>query len=277
MIKFDELCNFTGLDFKTLELGLKVENLIKLVSMGYIDKIAPFFLISPKECQAIIDGKKFPLDMVNELMNCTLDLKSEYFFVRSSAQYEDVVGKPTAGLFLTEGKIQKESLVAVVKRCIDHSQGNVIQKILGEKPSISIIIQKMIFPKFSGVLFTVHPVNNDTSLIIIEASYGLCETVVSGKFPVDHYEISKNSLKEPENVQIKQIISPKNSFISTETNSIIETPKDLISKSTLSIEDIIALASISLDVEFQFGGSVDIEWAIDLQNRVWFLQLRAAQ
>ncbi|MBU3188357.1 hypothetical protein KPL51_02055 [Clostridium bowmanii] len=45
---------------------------------------------------------------------------------------------------------------------------------------MSVVIQKMIIPEVSGIMFTADPVSGNRGIISIDASYGLGEALVSG-------------------------------------------------------------------------------------------------
>nr|WP_244997959.1 PEP/pyruvate-binding domain-containing protein [Clostridium bowmanii] len=49
-----------------------------------------------------------------------------------------------------------------------------------EKVYMSVVIQKMIIPEVSGIMFTADPVSGNRGIISIDASYGLGEALVSG-------------------------------------------------------------------------------------------------
>ena len=57
---------------------------------------------------------------------------------------------------------------------------------------IALVVQKMIESEKSGIMFTIDPVTNDKSKIVIEAIYGLGEYIVQGKVTPDHYEVAKD-------------------------------------------------------------------------------------
>ena len=58
--------------------------------------------------------------------------------------------------------------------------------------SIAVVIQEMIESEKSGVLFTVNPVNKKENEMQINASFGLGESVVSGRVTADSYIIDKS-------------------------------------------------------------------------------------
>ena len=55
-----------------------------------------------------------------------------------------------------------------------------------------MIVQEMIPAEVSGITFTVHPTNKEA--LLIEASYGIGHTVVSGQVSPDDYVVNKESL-----------------------------------------------------------------------------------
>jgi pyruvate,water dikinase len=61
--------------------------------------------------------------------------------------------------------------------------------------SLSTVIQKMVDSEKSGVLFTVNPVTNNRNEMMINASWGLGEAVVSGLVTPDEYLVEKSTLK----------------------------------------------------------------------------------
>lgn len=60
---------------------------------------------------------------------------------------------------------------------------------------IAIVVQKMVESEKSGIMFTIDPVTNDKSKIVIEAIFGLGEMIVQGQVNPDHYEVSKKKKK----------------------------------------------------------------------------------
>ncbi len=59
--------------------------------------------------------------------------------------------------------------------------------------SLAVVIQKMVNSGKSGVMFTANPINNSTEEIMINASWGLGEAVVSGIVTPDEYVIDKKN------------------------------------------------------------------------------------
>ncbi|MFO8018613.1 MAG: PEP/pyruvate-binding domain-containing protein [Promethearchaeia archaeon] len=273
MFRLEELIQMKMSEIKKLNIGLKAENLVWIAKNSFSNKIPPFYVILPEECEKLLENNSKILDIRKEINLLSSQINTKFFFVRSSAQFEDKMGLPTAGLFLSLGKVSSENLERAIKKCIMSTRKKKIRKILGSYPSTAIIVQKMILSSSSGVLFTKDPILDDKSRIIIEAGFGLGETVVSGKFNIDHYEIDK----ENPNKVIKSQIYEKNHYISSQSNSIKNVPKSKRKKSVLSQNQLISLAKMALDLENLYRKAIDLEWTIDKGERIWFLQLRQAQ
>lgn len=168
--------------------------------------------------------------------------------VRSSASIEDGDDYSAAGQFLTCLNVEgDEAFLAAVRKCYssldNYNARNYSQKFLGgEKGRMNIVVQKMIDPRCAGVIFTKAPMRSGFSLV--EAVPGLGENLVSGKLSAQQYRVSgMNVEKMPDNP-------------------------------CLSKEEAIALAAEGKRIEKLFGTPMDLEWAIDNDGKVWWLQAR---
>src|SRR5438552_14948001 len=65
---------------------------------------------------------------------------------------------------------------------------------------MAVVVQQMVEPKKSGVLFTVDPVQRRRDQMIVEAIYGLGEQVVSGEATPDHYVLDRAGATKREHV-----------------------------------------------------------------------------
>ena len=57
------------------------------------------------------------------------------------------------------------------------------------KVHLSVVVQKMVFPQASGVLFTADPVTSNRKVLSIDAGFGLGEAMVSGLVNADIYKV----------------------------------------------------------------------------------------
>ena len=146
-----------------------------------------------------------------------------------------------------------------VKNNFDHS-----------KVFIAVVVQKMINSEKSGVVFTKNPSNGENE-IIIEAVFGLGETIVSGSVTPDHYEV------DPETMQIKEKKIEKQSFkLIRESNlgkNIKRNLNEEGSEQKLTNAEIIKLADICKEIEEYYRKPQDIEFAVE-SGRIYIVQSR---
>jgi pyruvate,water dikinase len=110
---------------------------------------------------------------------------------------------------------------------------------------MAVVVQKMVEPKKSGVLFTADPVQRRRDQMIAEAVFGLGEQVVSGQVTPDHYVLDRDGGVKREH---------------------------LVSGGVLEADELRELAAMGQRLERHFGKPQDIEWAID--DRLYLLQSR---
>jgi pyruvate,water dikinase len=100
---------------------------------------------------------------------------------------------------------------------------------------MAVVVQRMVDPEKSGVLFTVDPVQRRRDRMVIEAIFGLGEQVVSGEKTPDHYVIDREGLSKRERLVHGGVLEP---------------------------EELARLAEFGRELEDRFGGAQDVEWAI---------------
>ena len=131
-----------------------------------------------------------------------------------------------------------------------------------EKVLISVGVQKMVNSKAAGVMFTLNPTDGDASKVVIEGSWGLGETVVSGSVNPDKFVVDKvlmeTSEKTISNKHIECIYDPSK-------GEVVNADVDPNKQSTCCMEDeeVKALVKMGKEIEAHYGRPMDIEWAID--------------
>ena len=208
-----------------------------------------------------------------------------YVAVRSSATAEDLPEASFAGQqesFLNV-RGEDELLTKVVKcwsslftpRAIFYRQQ---KNFPHEKVLMSVVVQKMVNSKSAGVMFTIHPATGDPSKIVIEGSWGLGESVVSGSITPDRFVVDKETLEI-----VEQQISDKSVELirdpTTNKTTRSEVPPERRKQPCLTQEEIRALAELAIKIERHYGRPQDIEWAIDrdlpFPDNVFIVQSRA--
>ena len=188
--------------------------------------------------------------------------------VRSSATAEDLPDASFAGqqdtyLWITGRtnvmhKIRECWASLYTSRAMTYRLAN---NIPDEGLSMAVAVQKMVNARTSGVAMTIDPSNGDRSKIVVDASWGLGEMVVSGEVTPDNFVIDKIMLHP-----VKTIISDKHEELIPDgrggiTRNQVEDERRNIQ--CLSNDELIEVARLAKSAEKHYGCVQDIEWAID--------------
>ena len=164
---------------------LKAQIATMLARINYADANALDEAVA--QIRRLITGTEVPPSVASEIVSCYHKLGSDlYVAVRSSGTAEDLDGASFAGLHDTYLDIRGDAAVIdAVKRCwasLWTARAVSYRKTQGFNafPSIAIVVQQMVESEVSGVMFTGNPINTATDELMINASWGLGEAVVSG-------------------------------------------------------------------------------------------------
>ncbi|MCD6444660.1 phosphoenolpyruvate synthase [Candidatus Bathyarchaeota archaeon] len=228
-----------------------------------------------KKIRQLIESTPIPEEIEKAIreayrkLNAKLGMAEAFVAVRSSATAEDLPGSSFAGQQETFLNVRGEDdLIHYVRRCWSSlftpraifyrtQRGFPHEKVL-----ISVAVQKMVNSKAAGVMFTLHPVTGDRSKIVIEASWGLGEAVVSGSVTPDRFVVDKNTLE----ILSKEIADKTVEYIrDPETGKTIhaEVPPERRKIPCLTDEEIKRLAELAKRIEQHYGTPQDIEFAVD--------------
>lgn len=223
----------------------------------------------------ILDGE-IPEETVSEVKDYLKKLNTPSVSIRSSAVSEDSLKASFAGLHDTFLNVKSEPnlVLANMKKCWASlfNKRAVIYRIKKEIPHLegmAVVVQEMIPAEVSGIAFTVHPL--DEKSLLVEASYGIGDMIVSGRVEPDGYTIDRETLEIGE-----RKIGRKNKMntIKGEETKIIDVKKKLAERQALSDNKVKEIAVTSLKVEKIFNYPQDIEWCIS-NNKLWLLQSRS--
>jgi phosphohistidine swiveling domain-containing protein len=201
--------------------------------------------------------------------------KDCFFAVRSSSPDEDMADKSFAGQYKTilgvlEEDIEKAILEVFLSvfdfRVVEYKKNKNMEY---KNPQIAIIVQKLIKSEISGVGFSVNPKNNGYDEAMINASFGLGETIVSGQVTPDVYIYEKVK----EKILEKQI-SDKNKVLWVDENDgVVEDSIAESRKQALLDSEIHQVAKLIIKCEKFYNRPVDIEWTM-AENKLYLLQVR---
>src|SRR3989344_3601451 len=234
-----------------------------------------------KETKDLIIQGNLSEQLKNDVINSYKKLIEEYggelVAVRSSATAEDLPNASFAGQQETFLNVKgEENLLTKLKetwaslfdaRAIFYRHENNFDHF---KIGIAIPVQKMIESETSGIMFTLDPVTNDKSKIVIEAIFGLGELIVRGAVTPDHYEVAKDSMEiinKKISPQIVQLI--KDGDVDKEVQ--IDPDKGNLQK--ITDEQILQLAVLGKKLEEHYRFPQDSEWAIE-KDKIYLVQTR---
>jgi pyruvate,water dikinase len=129
-----------------------------------------------------------------------------------------------------------------------------------EKDPIGVAVLKMVNARSAGVLFTADPNTGDTSRMIIEANWGLGESVVGGEAMPDVYILDKQSLKI-----VDRKLGTKSRYIACKEAGVaeVDTPSEKSCTFCLSDEEAAEIGRLGKILESHFDAPQDTEWAVD--------------
>ena len=191
--------------------------------------------------------------------------EKDAYTVRSSATAEDLPTASFAGQQDTYlNIIGKAAILKHISKCwaslfTDRAVIYRLQKGFDHrKVQLSVVVQKMVFPQASGIMFTADPVTSNRKVLSIDAGYGLGEALVSGLVNADNYKVCKGKI-------INKKISSKKLAIyalrggGTKEQMIDSEKQD---RQALTDEQILQLEHIGRRIEEHFGCPQDIEWCM---------------
>ena len=231
------------------------------------------------EIRALISSAEIPDDLLTEIKDAIAELigiDQDFVAVRSSVAVKDSKISSFPGMMDTYHFLKGEKeIIRNIKKCwsslwttratfnryhkqVDHHLG-----------LIAPIVQKMVNPETAGILFTANPITSSKDEMVIEANWGLGESVVSGKSMNDFFLLGKSPLKlKDKKVSKKTLMVCFDDEKGCGRKEIAVAP-DKMDALTLSDEQVEELGRICLKIEAVFGFPQDIEWAY--QNGTLFI------
>jgi rifampicin phosphotransferase len=162
-----------------------------------------------------------------------------YLNVRGHVQLIDSIRRCFASLFTDR------AIAYRAKNGFDHRQ-----------VFLSVVVQEMVFPDVSGIMFTADPVSGNRKVTSIDASFGLGEALVSGLVSADLYQVRNRQIIQ------KKISQKKIAIYSVPEGGTVtkELPLNQQQVQALSDERIVELAELGRKIEKHYGKEQDIEW-----------------
>ncbi|MCI3149415.1 phosphoenolpyruvate synthase [Bacillus cereus] len=230
-----------------------------------------------KQIREVIMAVEIPVDVVESVAHYLSHFGDKHAYaVRSSATAEDLPYASFAGQQDTYlNIIGKENILQHIKKCWAslYTDRAVIYRMQNgfdhNQVSICVVVQKMVFPEASGILFTADPITSNRKVLSIDASFGLGEALVSGLVSADNYKVKEDEI-------VEKVIATKKLAIygrkegGTERKKIAPNQQKI---QTLTEQQILQLARIGRQIEAYFGCPQDIEWCL-VDDTIYIVQSR---
>ena len=206
------------------------------------------------------------VDTILESYKVLKDSNNAHVAVRSSATAEDLPDASFAGQQDTYLNISGDDhVVKSVLRCwasLWTSRAIVYRKqqnIPMEGLALAVVVQGMVQAEIAGIMFTANPLTGARDEVMINASWGLGESIVGGHVTPDTVISEKDSGKVITiNIAEKTVMTARTADGTEE----IDIPADLRSKRVLDDEMVVKLTAVAKNIETHYGSPQDIEWAL---------------
>lgn len=277
------------------KLGATIKEVVASINVNDLSDLSKKAL----EIRNLISHATMPLDLENEIIRAYQALSQEYksnaldVAVRSSATAEDLPGASFAGQQESYLNIQGiEQLIAACKECFASlftDRALIYRTTKGFDHldvALSIVVQKMVRSDLAvaGVAFSLDTESGFKDLIVIDASYGLGESIVQGIVNPDEFHVFKTTLKQGFNPIIKKELGSKRKkliYSADQKTQWVSVGQSEAQHFCLTDSEIVELAKSILAIEDYysnlngFWSPMDVEWAKDgLDGCIYIVQAR---
>ncbi len=204
-----------------------------------------------------VEDPEIPGDIAEEICRALRELGDGPVAVRSSATAEDLPGATFAGQQDTFLDVTGAADVLIaVRNCwssLFSGRAIAYRKRLGIDPAsvaMGVVVQTMVPADAAGVMFTADPVTGARDKVVIDASHGLGEAVVSGAVIPDHFVVDDHT-----RILVRRPGAPGTGPVAVTDDEVLE------------------LAAVGRRIALHFGVPQDIEWATH-GARLFILQSR---
>ncbi len=185
------------------------------------------------------------------------------FAVRSSSPEEDLASASFAGGYQTRLGVRLADLEDAVRHCFASSLDERVLVYKQEhgfdvlSPRIAVVVQQQIDSEVAGVGFSLNPLTNDYDEAVIDANWGLGESVVAGLVSPDHFIVDKVG----RGVVEKKLGAKQVSIWLGPAGGTIERKDHRSAELTLSDAQLRELTDVMCRIEELYEKPTDIEWA----------------
>nr|WP_221375276.1 rifamycin-inactivating phosphotransferase [Actinoplanes polyasparticus] len=193
-----------------------------------------------------------------------LDERSTYA-VRSSATAEDLPTASFAGQHDTYLNVPGPDVLDHLRRCwaslftdraISYRRHNSVDH---RRVRMAVVVQRLVNPRASGILFTADPVTSDRTVSSVDAGFGVGEALVSGLVNPDVYRVRDDTI-------VARTVAAKRIAMHAVAGGGIEeraVEPERQEQAALTDGEVLDLVRLGRRIEAHFGRPQDIEWCWD--------------
>jgi pyruvate,water dikinase len=263
------------------ETGLRDRIALRLEALD-VDDAAALEAVA-REIRSMVESEPVPVEIEEGIRDAYEALvgkgHDDPVAVRSSATAEDTETASFAGMNETFLNVRgADAVVEAVRRCWSSLFGartifyRAKQGLPQAEMDIAVVVQRQIAAVRAGVMFTVDPATGAVDRLVIEASFGLGEAVVSGRVSPDRYVVDKETLA----ILAREIHAKTVAIEPHPTGGTLlhELSTEEAIQPTLSDQEARSVARLGKQIERHYGSAQDTEWALDADGTIWMLQAR---
>ena len=262
--------------FDAALVGGKAANLSRLARMYH--RVPDGFTLP-----VTVMDEAHPLDLRDEITRAISDLMACHSLtdlvaaVRSSAADEDGATASFAGQHETYLNIVgADAIINAVVRCWESARSERAleyrrrQGLAVERVQIAVLVQQLVAADVSAVVFSANPVSGNRNEVVINASWGLGESIVGGTVTPDTFIVNKLDRA----ITRRMIADKQRMTVSVEggTNEV-DAPRFLRTIPSLNDEQVVEMAELAHNLEKTMGYPVDVECAY-AGGKLYLLQCR---
>lgn len=226
-----------------------------------------------------LEERALPASISESILKAWREAGSERAYaVRSSATAEDLPDASFAGQQDTYlNVVGEQEVLESVRRCWAslYTDRAIVYRMQNNIPhqevAISVVVQQMVQPESSGILFTADPLTGHRGIATIDAGFGLGEALVSGLISADLYKVDKGRKEIIETVigdKKLEIVSLPGGGTEERVLSPARQKAQVLTKT-----QILELAALAEKVEKMQGCPQDIEWCFE-EGTLYLVQSR---
>ncbi|HEY3498649.1 MAG TPA: rifamycin-inactivating phosphotransferase [Polyangiaceae bacterium] len=218
------------------------------------------------EIRETLEAITIPGDLATALARSLARLGEQGpYAVRSSATAEDLPGASFAGQQDTYlNVVGSAAILQHVSRCwaslfteraVTYRLRNGFDQ---GKVHMAVVVQRMLFPQASGVLFTADPRSGNRKVVSVEATFGLGEALVSGLVNADVYEVREGEVVA-KTIAKKRLAIHASAAGGTREGELAPEQQE---QPALTDAQVVRVAALGRRIEAHFGRPQDVEWCL---------------